>query len=114
VARSRPYSLSFPLPQARRRPPLFPYTTLFRSYLPKASKRGGGDLIARADSSFSPIAAIAKLLPKHNAPTPDRRPTVDPVQVAEKDRKSTRLNSSHVKISYALFCLKKKQSKIHQ
>src|SRR6266498_5946907 len=72
-----------------RRPPrstLFPYTTLFRS--------------AYAPSSFS--GATPDLLTKR------RRVTLD--LSAEADRKSTRLNSSHVRISYAVFCLKKKKN----
>src|SRR6266496_5612940 len=66
-----------------RRPPrstLFPYTTLFRS-----SQPGG----ARQD---------------HRRPGSAR-----PLPIAGEDRKSTRLNSSHVEISYAVFCLKKKK-----
>src|SRR5690349_25147572 len=69
-----------------RRPPrstLFPYTTLFRS-LPRG--RSGPSRRASADAETS--------LP------PNR-----------EDRKSTRLNSSHVEISYAVFCLKKKKKK---
>ena len=47
---------------------------LIETYLPKASSRGGGDLIAKAKEE-SPIIAVAKaLLPKHGAPTPDSRP----------------------------------------
>src|SRR3712207_8123796 len=83
-----------------RRPPrstLFPYTTLFRSRparrgvgrhrrepvlrLPRAGRRGGRDLRQRFDD-------VGGLL--------------------DRDRKSTRLNSSHANISYAVFCLKKK------
>src|SRR2546421_12560480 len=72
-----------------RRPPrstLFPYTTLFRSGVTAAVKkaRSQGVLVIALDS-----------------------PT-DPVDAAE-DRKSTRLNSSHDQISYAVFCLKKKK-----
>src|SRR5690625_1156316 len=40
--------------------------------------------------------------------------TLEPTSAARPDRKSTRLNSSHVAISYAVFCLKKKNNKIHQ
>src|SRR5690349_23393878 len=71
-----------------RRPPrstLFPYTTLFRSYPATHGTREHGhaiDVVARYD--------------------PDTR-------VRLVDRKSTRLNSSHVEISYAVFCLKKKK-----
>src|SRR5690554_7512841 len=77
-----------------RRPPrstLFPYTTLFRSE-------------------------------EHLAPKPRAAPRPDPAEVekavellwsARRDRKSTRLNSSHVRISYAVFCLKKKTNKLY-
>src|SRR5207253_3443941 len=92
------------------RPTLFPYTTLFRSRQSvlselevssseKEGRRSGQSLLvgecrasrksvsARAISSWRPSAASA----------------------SKKDRKSTRLNSSHVAISYAVFCLKKKK-----
>src|SRR5436309_11643705 len=68
-----------------RRPPrstLFPYTTLFRS--------SARDL--REDAVIAQPPAFG----------PERR------WLSDQDRKSTRLNSSHVKISYAVFCLKKK------
>jgi D-alanyl-D-alanine carboxypeptidase len=58
--------------------------SLIRTYLPKATTRGGGDLVAKANGDSSPVTAIAKvLLPKHDAPTPDRRPK--PVAVAADD-----------------------------
>src|SRR5438874_8793909 len=66
-----------------RRPPtstLFPYTTLFRSHF--------ADLLALPVEKFQPLK--------------------DP-RLKFLDRKSTRLNSSHVEISYAVFCLKKKK-----
>src|SRR5256885_10835399 len=75
-----------------RRPPrstLFPYTTLFRS---EALKRGR-DLIAERAKTADVIITTAQV--------PGRRAPV-------LDRKSTRLNSSHLVISYAVFCLKKK------
>src|SRR5258705_1509731 len=79
-----------------RRPPrstLFPYTTLFRS--PPAGRRGplpfGGRL---------PVAAGADVAARRAGRHPGRGAT--------SDRKSTRLNSSHLGISYAVFCLKKK------
>src|SRR5690349_24184665 len=75
-----------------RRPPrstLFPYTTLFRS------RRRGRDQALR--------------LPRP-LPGPGRRRPLHP----RRDRKSTRLNSSHVEISYAVFCLKKKKKKQHK
>src|SRR5438876_8702584 len=75
-----------------RRPPrstLFPYTTLFRSlFFGNREQRGLGDL--QAIQFFAAAAARAEL---------DRL----------QDRKSTRLNSSHPSISYAVFCLKKKK-----
>src|SRR3989442_3116875 len=68
-----------------RRPPrstLFPYTTLFRS------REVPGD---------EPVAAVYSAAGCHHTP-----------HGGSQDRKSTRLNSSHVRISYAVFCLKKK------
>src|SRR5690606_39967729 len=86
------------------RPPrstLFPYTTLFRSRMPAALVEIGfvtsatdRALLQRDDYREQVAAAIV-------------RGVIRFVQ-GESDRKSTRLNSSHVKISYAVFCLKKK------
>src|SRR2546430_13467759 len=82
-----------------RRPPrstLFPYTTLFRSLSAFASSR-------RFSRSFLPVPpsgrsnTIALIFPRR------RR------LLQLEDRKSTRLNSSHSQISYAVFCLKKKK-----
>src|SRR5438876_6690122 len=78
-----------------RRPPrstLFPYTTLFRS-LDAGAGRGGGRLQRSHGGQVG-------------APLPGWRP-----RVARLDRKSTRLNSSHPSISYAVFCLKKKKER---
>src|SRR3712207_7665342 len=100
-----------------RRPPrstLFPYTTLFRS----ASERAKA-LHPNPDRPPSPAPERAKAPPPHARPRQDRRPA-DPegpvVGLGEhvpaflmRDRKSTRLNSSHANISYAVFCLKKKK-----
>src|SRR3712207_8444410 len=96
-----------------RRPPrstLFPYTTLFRSERhlavrevaerhPQDEERGRhparhGDLDAA-----EPVAA-ERLARDHDRPVPGAH---------ARDRKSTRLNSSHANISYAVFCLKKKK-----
>src|SRR5256885_10710159 len=77
-----------------RRPPrstLFPYTTLFRSV---GATPGRPFLFRIAATGQGPLAYSAKDLPAGL--------TLDP------DRKSTRLNSSHLVISYAVFCLKKK------
>src|SRR2546422_6759521 len=86
-----------------RRPPrstLFPYTTLFRSY------QGFGPIavtpLFSATCTFAPNAEIPA------SPTSWRLPT------KLRDRKSTRLNSSHGYISYAVFCLKKKKKKINK
>src|SRR2546422_4799438 len=81
-----------------RRPPrstLFPYTTLFRS-LQRGDPAAPEGPIPRRRQSGDP------LLP---GPRPRRR------QALRRDRKSTRLNSSHGYISYAVFCLKKKKKK---
>src|SRR2546427_7912398 len=81
-----------------RRPPrstLFPYTTLFRSHLDDEVLQDGG---ARGASR----ARGARL-----RPPPRRAGATQP-----RDRKSTRLNSSHSQISYAVFCLKKKKKSI--
>src|SRR5438105_12302401 len=73
-----------------RRPPrstLFPYTTLFRSALDRAGRSARG-----------PAAHVGRLAGRTRCR-------------ATRDRKSTRLNSSHEWISYAVFCLKKKKKK---
>src|SRR5690349_22734379 len=77
-----------------RRPPrstLFPYTTLFRSAGPPSGTARRRGCSRRTRPPAAP--------PPHQASRPP------------PDRKSTRLNSSHVEISYAVFCLKKKKHK---
>src|SRR5438874_7239207 len=79
-----------------RRPPrstLFPYTTLFRSLL---------------TASACPFKVIPVTWY-----TPGRVGVCRTLQVVPPDRKSTRLNSSHVEISYAVFCLKKKKTQYY-
>src|SRR5256885_11702079 len=80
-----------------RRPPrstLFPYTTLFRSYRYEAGARVG-----------VPDPAVTAIIERYR----EKKGVVPrTVSDAEIDRKSTRLNSSHLVISYAVFCLKKK------
>src|SRR5687768_18280679 len=87
-----------------RRPPrstLFPYTTLFRSFgrqregarvepqVRRADRRARGNVVAAAGDTGGDVARI---------------------DAGQEDRKSTRLNSSHGYISYAVFCLKKKKN----
>src|SRR3712207_7565267 len=90
-----------------RRPPrstLFPYTTLFRSWFAPASTRPKGTSRSNFErGDHMTTAAQAGPLAIEN---PLKRLT--PEQIEEIDRKSTRLNSSHANISYAVFCLKKK------
>src|SRR2546426_1275396 len=88
-----------------RRPPrstLFPYTTLFRSTRAVREDREAG-------AAFKAVAANEpRLLVLEVAEARD----VEPARLAVvqgRDRKSTRLNSSHLVISYAVFCLKKKK-----
>src|SRR3712207_7147786 len=112
-----------------RRPPrstLFPYTTLFRSQTADRQSRKtwqSAELLspgavsplrrptARVGQSGSPPRCSAL-----GAPPPLRRPTArvgklgSPPSCSALDRKSTRLNSSHANISYAVFCLKKNNS----
>src|SRR3712207_7119762 len=83
-----------------RRPPrstLFPYTTLFRS----------------CHKSLTPWAASPATIshgdPVVAATAMATKPDATPTSTATTDRKSTRLNSSHANISYAVFCLKKKK-----
>src|SRR2546429_4101399 len=91
-----------------RRPPrstLFPYTTLFRSRSRNGCRR------SRASSRISWVARCHRLLlPSRGAsPAPRGRRVSAGGPVPHTDRKSTRLNSSHGYISYAVFCLKKKK-----
>src|SRR2546429_3977912 len=87
-----------------RRPPrstLFPYTTLFRSLLAK----NGDRYVAKRENEH----ALYEL----NATSIDElQKSAAGVKHAAQDRKSTRLNSSHGYISYAVFCLKKKKNNI--
>src|SRR5439155_24582276 len=82
-----------------RRPPtstLFPYTTLFRSLWPQTGH------------PQAVLYPLARLFPGMGQPELAHRRRQRLVHLVE-DRKSTRLNSSHVAISYAVFCLKKKK-----
>src|SRR2546426_6981005 len=80
-----------------RRPPrstLFPYTTLFRSVNEQLDML----LAASFTLQLTVVVPFGKVEPEAGA----------------QDRKSTRLNSSHLVISYAVFCLKKKKQRTHQ
>src|SRR5687768_18185612 len=99
-----------------RRPPtstLFPYTTLFRSDVQRHLRR----LAHRADEEADacerqqrPLRAAEDLdrLPRQPLGVGERQRVVERAR-RHRDRKSTRLNSSHGYISYAVFCLKKKK-----
>src|SRR3712207_8790600 len=91
-----------------RRPPistLFPYTTLFRSPTAAAELITGGKLgIGRTSGARGAPDAAA-------SPATMRRIASSVGSRTPLDRKSTRLKSSHAKISYAGFCLKKKKNK---
>src|SRR3712207_7574048 len=100
-----------------RRPPrstLFPYTTLFRSHV------DGEQVVAALGGVLGHLAEevrrrhpLALQAPLHVGDGEEHR--VDGaglhrvLEIVERDRKSTRLNSSHANISYAVFCLKKKK-----
>src|SRR2546426_6824095 len=88
-----------------RRPPrstLFPYTTLFRSDVALGALLGlvVGIGIAATVETITPTLVGAEAVAAMPIPT-------------TRDRKSTRLNSSHLVISYAVFCLKKKKTALH-
>src|SRR2546430_5824885 len=90
-----------------RRPPrstLFPYTTLFRSMELTGIKTPVGMKIQ--GPSFDGIQQIGAQMEQILSNMPEVRSVF-----SERDRKSTRLNSSHSQISYAVFCLKKKSKK---
>src|SRR2546427_8129545 len=93
-----------------RRPPrstLFPYTTLFRSApSPELERSHSGDPADFARREKIPKVASGE--GASHARDRFRRPFGDHL-AARLDRKSTRLNSSHSQISYAVFCLKKKK-----
>src|SRR3712207_8842123 len=95
-----------------RRPPrstLFPYTTLFRSLVVDAEVRA---LLDEAhDEAWQVINDNRDVLDRLATALLEKE-TLDHLQLADifsEDRKSTRLNSSHANISYAVFCLKKKK-----
>src|SRR3712207_8107294 len=92
-----------------RRPPrstLFPYTTLFRSWTPSTCpEHTGRDALVVIGGCRPRVGRTRRRAVLRGAPPGDlaRSP------ISHGDRKSTRLNSSHANISYAVFCLKKKK-----
>src|SRR5256885_4010458 len=99
-----------------RRPPrstLFPYTTLFRSSVPLWFTPGG------TQHAHCPYRCNRVPWPLHGAPScrhESSAAVLEPCCTCKgnaQDRKSTRLNSSHLVISYAVFCLKKKKEETH-
>src|SRR3712207_7075976 len=100
-----------------RRPPrstLFPYTTLFRSHpsenvtWPQVELIRGWErhVLRVAREEMAHLGTVSNLLTAIGGAPQFRRPNFP------QDRKSTRLNSSHANISYAVFCLKKKKTTI--
>src|SRR3712207_7729649 len=92
-----------------RRPPrstLFPYTTLFRSV---RAVSADGDRISAPHTMHSARPLPPGLFPTRNSCSQDTC-CLGSSQPSPPDRKSTRLNSSHANISYAVFCLKKKKT----
>src|SRR3712207_6974516 len=90
-----------------RRPPrstLFPYTTLFRSDEEVGRQSDSLSTCSRGLRADAPTVPSAPEASHANIPASPWSP-----RGAASDRKSTRLNSSHANISYAVFCLKKKQ-----
>src|SRR5260221_823432 len=91
-----------------RRPPrstLFPYTTLFRSLSQSSFLQEKDRLSCGQSSRTCEVEMLLSL--RLNQSNQSKR------QMSQRDRKSTRLNSSHTVISYAVFCLKKKKKTTH-
>src|SRR3712207_7289290 len=97
-----------------RRPPrstLFPYTTLFRSYLKvRASWGKNGSIGALSNYLYATTMASGNKYAFGDDANPQYITGSTPTSMGNEDRKSTRLNSSHANISYAVFCLKKKKN----
>src|SRR5438874_7817745 len=99
------------------RPPrstLFPYTTLFRSELGRLTVKIGRQVRLIKFQSVVLRHLIDCIRCAMEEVKPLERELARIQRKLELDRKSTRLNSSHVEISYAVFCLKKKKKKIHK
>src|SRR2546422_7145525 len=91
-----------------RRPPrstLFPYTTLFRSLFGISTEAASVNSMVPGSNRLTPLYDTSTIFPMIRRSAQLTR---------QGDRKSTRLNSSHGYISYAVFCLKKKKKKINE
>src|SRR5207248_4570319 len=110
------HSLRCILSSLTRRPPrspLFPYTTLFRSDVVRRELAAGferkvGSIVEAVAVAASEMQGMSASMSESNKETSRQ---AGAVAAASIDRKSTRLNSSHRTISYAVFCLKKKKNK---
>src|SRR2546427_978322 len=100
-----------------RRPPrstLFPYTTLFRSACPREKDprrkrhRPPQQIVGAHARPRQSLTASSCFMVKRSDPLANN------LDLHDRDRKSTRLNSSHSQISYAVFCLKKKKTNNNQ
>src|SRR3712207_8495405 len=97
-----------------RRPPrstLFPYTTLFRS-VPASEVTKATEIVDQVGREMAQDQTWAGRVLE--PPRVDRVEALTGAGATLKDRKSTRLNSSHANISYAVFCLKKKKPNLFQ
>src|SRR5260221_2668380 len=94
-----------------RRPPrstLFPYTTLFRSEINKGQVDLQVQFVARGSGYNLFLTTAESVMVLSASSGSPSRVRGAPAEKSLRDRKSTRLNSSHTVISYAVFCLKKK------
>src|SRR5690606_39752293 len=92
------------------RPTLFPYTTLFRS-VPALADKFECAVFQPTHGYVADPQCLVRRIVEHVTASGG---TLVKGRAARIDRKSTRLNSSHVKISYAVFCLKKKKTHDHR
>src|SRR5438270_9460486 len=99
------------------RPPplstLFPYTTLFRSAINLSFSSDGRFLVTSGSSGALSVWGLASGRELRSFRDPQGRNASAVLSKDGRDRKSTRLNSSHSQISYAVFCLKKKNKQTY-
>src|SRR5699024_12178572 len=105
-ARTRSTSIGFLSSGSRYLPDLLSFPTRRSSDLPLSGEHASGFL----SSKLTCFALDSRQRSVRSRPKTPMQPTI----VGRRDRKSTRLNSSHVSISYAVFCLKKKIAKVTQ